>query len=270
MNSSGWMRSWSPTGPPDGSLMSPPNGASPPAIDDVVAVNGVHSSRHGVDHVAIPAGRNDPSIVMLRHQLDAEVRLVPDLPVPHPRQTSVGPAVPSSKCRRKVRKRRRARSDRSIIGPLLLPVLRPRGRPLDVYERAQAFRADRPNFLIDRAPLVSRVPGILRAEACRTCFPAGRDERPGKKDSDETRTRTAHSVKRYRLVRPSERRRIEKAGHERPRHDGGGRCVSISTGDRRGSKGDRGERRGASNGANEDCGGETFQRSGIVAGTSKP
>ena len=99
---------------------------------DVVAVNGVHSSRHGVDHVAIPAGRNDPSIVMLRHQLNAEVRLVPHLPVPHPRQTSIGPAVPSSKCRRKVRKRRRARSDRSdhwaVASPRPAPTRAPLGR----------------------------------------------------------------------------------------------------------------------------------------------
>src|SRR4051812_48620575 len=69
-----------------------------PRDDDVVTMHAVNGSGEGVDEPAIPFWCPSLTVHERRSKVDVDVRLVPHLPVTHPRQSAEAAVVAGRDC----------------------------------------------------------------------------------------------------------------------------------------------------------------------------
>ena len=144
-------------------------------------------------------GRDGLPSVDLRHELDAQVRLVPDLPVPNARQALKAAAVPSRNSSGEGCKLRNARANGSVVRALFRSGFNPGRRGEDGEKRRQTLGGYSTNRPIEVSPRVPRISGVWRVEPGRLDTSPRRDKSPSDTDSDKTRTGLANVLTKCRL-----------------------------------------------------------------------
>ena len=144
---------------------------------------------HRVDHRPVPLRGLGLPVFVLGHQLDAEVRLVPHLPIADARQTvkATGVALCRGCC--EIGERRRARSNRPVARTLLPAVLGPTRCAVDEEHGRESCRDHGANLLVERGPRIERVAGISRFESRRLGVSTGSDPVPVQRETHQARSR---------------------------------------------------------------------------------
>ena len=192
-----------------------PVGREPACDHEVVPPHGMNRGGDGVHHRAVPTGRDQPPLHLLRGQVPAEVRLVPDHPVADPGQIAENARVAERGGAGK-------RPERGVLRPVR-PVLRaavrrrplrPGGRADDVGDRRESQRHGLAHLAVEVRPVVARVVGARRDESLRRRGAGRGDDGPVEHQPNDGRAGAPRVGERRRRVRALERGRVDDGGHE--------------------------------------------------------